>query len=235
MLERHPVENTLALTVLDHALAGNSYPGDAMLFGWHDDGGAVCMAPPLELLLAIVPQPLLASVVAALRKHAKAIPGVNGDVSAVDSFADAGVAGTSVRAVTVRASAAVVAVATEWVQAFQVEAGMHPVGSESLVRDRIADGRLLRWQDDDGASVSLAARQRTVAGVSRIGPVYPPPACRRHGFGAAVTCACTADALARDAKHVVLFTDLANPTSNAIYQENGYRPIADREVVRFLP
>jgi len=134
-----------------------------------------------------------------------------------------------------QASAADVAVATEWVQAFQVEAGMHPVGSESLVRDRIADDRLWRWEDDDGTLVSLAARQRTVAGVSRIGPVYPPPACRRHGFGAAVTWACTADALAHDAKHVVLFTDLASPTSNAIYQEIGYRPIADREVVRFLP
>jgi predicted GNAT family acetyltransferase len=33
----------------------------------------------------------------------------------------------------------------------------------------------------------------------------------------------------------VLFTDLANPTSNAIYQRIGYRPMSDRRVVRFEP
>jgi len=67
---------------------------------------------------------------------------------------------------------------------------------------------------------------------------WPRSGCRHSrsrracGFGAAVASACTADALDRDAEHVVLFADLANPTSNAIYPEIGYRPIADREVVR---
>jgi predicted GNAT family acetyltransferase len=32
---------------------------------------------------------------------------------------------------------------------------------------------------------------------------------------------------------VVLFTDLANPTSNALYQRLGYRPVEDRAVVEF--
>jgi predicted GNAT family acetyltransferase len=31
----------------------------------------------------------------------------------------------------------------------------------------------------------------------------------------------------------VLFTDLANPTSNALYQRLGYRPVSDRLVLLF--
>jgi predicted GNAT family acetyltransferase len=31
----------------------------------------------------------------------------------------------------------------------------------------------------------------------------------------------------------VLFTDLSNPTSNAIYQRIGYRPVADALMLRF--
>ncbi|MDP9319178.1 MAG: hypothetical protein M3O94_08950, partial [Actinomycetota bacterium] len=60
-------------------------------------------------------------------------------------------------------------------------------------------------------------------GVTRVGPVYTPPEHRRRGYGAAVTAACTRDALDH-AEDVVLFTDLANPTSNSIYQQIGYRP-----------
>jgi predicted GNAT family acetyltransferase len=89
------------------------------------------------------------------------------------------------------------------------------------------------WEDDAGAPVSLAARTATAAGVARVAPVYTPADQRRRGYGAAVTAACTADALARGASEVVLFTDLANPTANSIYQSIGFRPIGDRRVVRF--
>jgi predicted GNAT family acetyltransferase len=40
-------------------------------------------------------------------------------------------------------------------------------------------------------------------------------------------------ALDAGAKHVVLFTDLANPTSNALYPRLGYRPVEDRIVLSF--
>jgi hypothetical protein len=35
------------------------------------------------------------------------------------------------------------------------------------------------------------------------------------------------------ASQVVLFTDLGNPTGNALYQRLGYRPVEDRLVLRF--
>jgi predicted GNAT family acetyltransferase len=34
---------------------------------------------------------------------------------------------------------------------------------------------------------------------------------------------------------VLLFTDLANATSNAIYQRLGYRPVEDRIELSFSP
>jgi predicted GNAT family acetyltransferase len=74
----------------------------------------------------------------------------------------------------------------------------------------------------------MAGTQRSVAGVVRLGPVYTPPAERRRGFGGAVTAAVSQAALVAGATDVVLFTDLANPTSNALYQRLGYRPVEDR-------
>jgi predicted GNAT family acetyltransferase len=79
----------------------------------------------------------------------------------------------------------------------------------------------------------MAARNQAAAGVARLGPVYTPIEHRRRGFGAAVTFACTRDALENGADQVVLFTDLANPTSNAIYQQIGYRPIRDSQIILF--
>ena len=61
-------------------------------------------------------------------------------------------------------------------------------------------------------------------GMVRVGPVYTPPEHRRRGYGAAVTAAASQHALDAGAVQVVLFTDLANPTSNSVYQRIGYRP-----------
>jgi predicted GNAT family acetyltransferase len=78
-----------------------------------------------------------------------------------------------------------------------------------------------------------AGRNRAAAGQARIGPVYTPPELRGRGFGGAATAAVTRAALDDGAEGVVLFTDLANPTSNTLYQRLGYRPISDWTVLRF--
>jgi predicted GNAT family acetyltransferase len=48
-----------------------------------------------------------------------------------------------------------------------------------------------------------------------------------------VTAAVSQAALDAGATHVVLYTDLANPTSNALYERLGYRPVQDRVVLSF--
>ena len=69
----------------------------------------------------------------------------------------------------------------------------------------------------------------------RVGPVYTPPGLRGRGYGGAATAAVSQAALGAGAREVVLYTDLANPTSNALYQRLGYRPVEDRVVLSFEP
>ncbi|MEU8438766.1 GNAT family N-acetyltransferase [Streptomyces sp. NPDC029216] len=64
-------------------------------------------------------------------------------------------------------------------------------------------------------------------------PVYTPSHLRGRGYASAVTAAVTQDALNNGADNVLLFTDLANPISNALYQYLGYRPVADFVNCRF--
>jgi predicted GNAT family acetyltransferase len=71
------------------------------------------------------------------------------------------------------------------------------------------------------------------SGVVRVAPVYTPPDLRGRGYAGAVTSVVTQAALATGADDVVLFTDVANPTSNGLYQRLGYRPIEDRVVMEF--
>ncbi len=116
-----------------------------------------------------------------------------------------------------------------WVRAFQLEAAPHHPTEHlaDLVERRVSAGQLWLWVDDE--PVSLAGLSDPAYGVSRIGPVYTPPAFRRRGYGAAVTAHASQAALDAGADHVVLYTDLANPTSNAIYQAIGYVPDHDFE------
>jgi predicted GNAT family acetyltransferase len=62
---------------------------------------------------------------------------------------------------------------------------------------------------------------------ARIGPIYTPPELRRRGYASALTADLTQMLLYRGSRFCFLFTDLANPTSNSIYQQIGYRPVAD--------
>lgn len=119
----------------------------------------------------------------------------------------------------------------EWYRAFAREAGTGTAAIVDATARAVADGCRL-WVDTAGRVVSLAARRAAVGGSARIGPVYTPPEYRGHGYGSAVTAAATRDVLDEGAVPV-LFTDLGNPVSNAIYPRLGYRPVEDRLVVRF--
>ncbi len=232
---------------------GHRFSHEPMLFGWYDDGevrGAVSVTPPFELLLAVVPDDTIDALVAALRETE--LRGINGDPATAERFVAAWKPERAEVAFEMRlyrlgelasppsppgrgraADAGDADLAARWLAAFEDDAGVMRTSVEAAARERIGDGRLWLWEDDAGTPVSLAARTATAAGVARIAPVYTPADQRRRGYGAAVTAACTADALARGADEVVLFTDLANPTSNSIYQAIGFRPVGDRRVVRF--
>lgn len=81
----------------------------------------------------------------------------------------------------------------------------------------------------------MAGVRSPAAGVSRIGPVYTPPEHRDHGYGSAVTAAAARWAHSAGATEVVLFADLANPVSNAIYQRIGFLAVSDWVSIGFTP
>ncbi|MCA1695313.1 MAG: GNAT family N-acetyltransferase [Actinobacteria bacterium] len=259
LLAMHPADNTVALTVIETLRAGHRWSDEPMVFGTYGAGrisGAVSLTPPYELLLAVVPVDSVDELALALRAREVFVPGVHGEVGIVERFAAAWTAGTSWRSVTtlhlrlyalatLRPPTPLPAgrarparsddfdVALRWCTAFHGEIGGQAGDLEPVIRHRIETGLLWVWEDPTGSVVSLAGRTATAVGVARVGPVYTPPENRRRGYGTAVTAACTGDALRCGALQVVLFTDLANPTSNAIYQHIGYRPVSDRTIVNF--
>jgi len=259
LLAAAPARNTIALTVIENVLAGHRWSSEAMTFGWFTAGelavGAICMTRLYELLLVEVPASAIEPLVDALLARGTAVTGVNGEAADAKAFAAAWTARRPARVVSRRQErlyqlgtllparpaagrprpghTADLPTVIDWFTRFQIEAGVHLVDVEPAVRDRVGNQLLWLWEDDDGQPVSMAGRSKTAAGVARVGPVYTPIEHRRRGYGAAVTEACTRDALERDAQDVVLFTDLSNPTSNGIYQQIGYRPLRDRLVIDF--
>ena len=106
-----------------------------------------------------------------------------------------------------------------------------PLTARAEATERVGGpGEFWLWCDPDSQPVSLAARRAAQSGSARVGPVYTPPEQRGHGYGSAATAAATASILA-EGSVPVLFTDVANPTSNKIYQQLGYYPVEDRLLV----
>lgn len=120
----------------------------------------------------------------------------------------------------------------EWYVDFIAEAGApgRETNPGDLLKLRMNQNELVVWEHE-GEVVSLAGFSTPIDGMSRIGPVYTPPRHRGRGYGSAVTHAATVAAQQAGAAEVVLFTDLANPTSNSIYQNLGYRPVSDYTTV----
>ena len=118
----------------------------------------------------------------------------------------------------------------DWLAAFSEEAlgeMAHVEDIEATYRRREADpyGAWLLW--DDGGPVSLAGYGNPTPTGIRVGPVYTPPEHRGRGYATSLVADLTAERLATGLAYCFLFTDLSNPTSNAIYARIGYEPVAD--------
>ncbi|MET9965064.1 GNAT family N-acetyltransferase [Streptomyces sp. NPDC006356] len=101
------------------------------------------------------------------------------------------------------------------------------IDADSWAGTRYADKRYTLWETPDGTPVSIAGMNPLIGGQIQVDIVYTPAHLRGRGYAAAVTTEVSRAALAAGAKDVVLFADLANPTSNALYQRLGYRTLSD--------
>jgi uncharacterized protein len=96
---------------------------------------------------------------------------------------------------------------------------------------------ILLWEDGE-EPVSLAGWGGPTPNGIRIGPVYTPPELRGRGYATALTAELSQRLLdgrlfAGGRDFCFLYTDLANPTSNAIYERIGYGRVAEAAEIVF--
>lgn len=123
----------------------------------------------------------------------------------------------------------------EWFVAFHDEA--LPAEGGDAARRRVVDWtpeerHYWFWEDGGVPVCMLGAANPTPTGI-RIGPVYTPPEHRGRGYASNLTAFVSQQLLDEGRRFCFLYTDLANVTSNRIYQAIGYRPVADALVVAF--
>ncbi|MBF6327217.1 GNAT family N-acetyltransferase [Nocardia transvalensis] len=249
-LSRDPLRHTVIATAVENFVSGLS-GGPALFAAVCIDGAVIGVAMQTGahvVELGDVPDPILPELALAFAEHAPEACGVEGSPGIALVFAEQW---TTLRggrfrlddasrlyrlgelrlpAVPGTARSAVdsdIELCVRWLARMQREVG---VGLDrAAIRSRIALGRLWLWEDR-GRPVSLVVHQTRAYGWTRIGPVYTPPETRRRGYAGALT-AHVSKLLHDKGSRVCLFTDLANPTSNRIYQAIGYEPV--RNFVRY--
>lgn len=114
---------------------------------------------------------------------------------------------------------------TGWGREFARETHIGAGPSFETLLAWIGSGSLFVWDDRGPASMAVT-RGRTRNGI-RVGYVYTPSDRRRRGYAGACVAAVSRRMLASGLQFCVLYSDLSNPTTNALYQRLGYRPIVD--------
>jgi uncharacterized protein len=253
---RHNLMFGILATLRDHP---SFYPEHGLWLA-EDVGeiqGAAVRTPPHNLVVARPrSDAALAALAHAIEDH---LPGVVGALPEADTFAAIWSKRAGTRAETHRAQGIfqldrvepVFGVAgrmrdaepadrpllVDWWRDFAQEALGEAATEASVAREvdhRLDAGEagIAIWEDGD--AVSFAAYGNPTPNGIRIGPVYTPPDRRRHGYASALV-AELSEGLLAERRFCFLFTDLANPTSNKIYEQIGYRRVCEAAEIRFLP
>jgi predicted GNAT family acetyltransferase len=122
-----------------------------------------------------------------------------------------------------------------WIEAFFQEALGESTNAEDAADRWLAgEGRTLHLWEDGDLRVSLCGVGGETPNGIRVGPVYTPPEHRGHGYASNLVAGVSQAQLDAGRRFVFLFTDVANPTSNRIYQDVGYEPVIDFDRIDFV-
>lgn len=103
---------------------------------------------------------------------------------------------------------------------------------EALYHYRLASKRQYVLEDN-GVPVCMAGFTRELPTSIGVAFVYTPPYYRGRGYASSCVALLSQIALNKGFTRCVLYTDLANPTSNSIYQKIGYTPVCDSVMLEF--
>ncbi|MFI1734308.1 GNAT family N-acetyltransferase [Streptomyces acidicola] len=256
-LASEPALHTVQLTVADalRARGMRVYGEEAPYFAWlTDPEGAVrataLRTPPYPLNVTAAAPEAADALAGRLAETGEVLPGVMGPSRVAAEFAaewerrTGAVARLAMRQRLYRLGALTVPepappgkarlagggdheLLVRWYGEFCADRGAPQHDPDAWVAARLAYGGLMVWELPDGTPVAMAGAMPEVAGQVRVAPVYTPAALRGRGYAGAVTAEVSRAALAKGADEVLLFTDLANPTSNGLYQRIGYRRVQD--------
>jgi predicted GNAT family acetyltransferase len=219
---------------------------------------AALRTPPHNLILSQIDEPRWLTALAAEVLGSDEVPGVLGPTAAARTLADAWSARSgraAVRLVQERifrldrvipprpapgrcreAEERDRARLAEWWAAFSAEAIPDaPPSDAAQAADRLLRraGRVAYLWEDAGEVVAFACAGGPTPRGIRIGPVYTPLDLRGRGYASNLVAAVSQLQLASGRSFCFLFTNLANPTSNHIYQAIGYAPVVDFDEYRF--
>jgi predicted GNAT family acetyltransferase len=253
-LASQPVLHNLVLSIL-HARVAQNDPGRYWIATQREDVVGVVLQSPLTFPATLTPMqpPVAAAMADAIADARIPLPGVNGEAATAAIFSGQWsersksaatpfqgnrlyelLEVTEVPAIEGRLRQAGPedrSVMILWTRAFQLEIGESADDTELRVDRGLAAGQLWFW-DRNGEAISMAVARDPVERVVRLSGVYTPPEQRRHGYAAA--CVHSLSSRLRDAGYrCILYTDLANPTSNSIYRRIGYRAVAEALRYRF--
>ena len=253
-LSSKPVHNNVILTLL-HARVAAYKPGRYWVA---TDGNAVVgvvFQSPLRFQAIVTPMEpdVVHSVVNAISEAKVKLPGVGGDAATAAHFAgqwaerqksavvpfmgqriyevDAVEEPTGVKGHFRKAVIGDRERLTDWVCRFYADTtSVRESEAEELVDERLSAEQLYLW--DNAGAVSIAGRTVPVEGVVRVQLVYTPPENRSKGYASA--CVASLSKQIRDEGYrCILYTDLGNPISNAVYRRIGYNVVVEGIRYRF--
>jgi uncharacterized protein len=247
-LSSEPVLHNLVLSIL-HARVAQPDPGRYWIATEAEKAAGVVLQSPLDFAATLTPMKprAIMATVDAIAEQGVTLPGVNGDAATAASFAgqwserckqaatpfmgmrlyelvELGEA-PRVEGQLRQAGLSDRSLMIHWTRAFQEEVGEPASDTELRVDRALATGQLWVW-DRNGEMTSMAVGRDPVQGVVRVAGVYTPPEKRSHGYAAACVYGLSKH-LRSQGHRCALYTDLANPTSNSIYQRIGYRAVAE--------
>jgi uncharacterized protein len=255
-LEQDEVTNSLILGIAA-SIKNSSLYATHYLATIEDEHGlliAACMTPPHNIILygrEPENEAVFTLLIQSLRTGDWFVTGVTGPVPIVENFARsyAKQAGQSYkvnghqrlfvleRVIKPLEVPGKLRIATEddlelierWTAEFWLEA-LHEddtAGARRRSAMRVRQGDIYVWETPEQHLVSMVARTRPLAHTISVAMVYTPPAYRGKGYASNCVAAFSQLLLDQGRQSCNLFTDLANPISNRIYQKIGYRPVCD--------